>query len=201
MKKITKNEESFVFAIHNKRHDTNEILLALPFILALGFAIIGAPIIYALCDLALLWLPVLIAGPFVCFLIFYFIRKKIVFNGFFKVWDVSDKVELTEIQSDALEAADSGKVFMFPYSESMKVILYNWFCSMNVTKEGKLKMYKVFYDNYAPVYLAVCEKDLNISDEDRQNFAKETVNCLRLSDMINGKVVNTKLYSRLTNKQ
>lgn len=189
MKKDVRREESFIFAIYNKRHNVNEILLILPFILALAFAIIGAPIIVGLCDISWSWLPLLMFGPLICVIVFYGIRKKMIMNDFIKVNDVSDKVEIAEIQSGAFEDAAEGKVFMFGYSEYMKTVLYNWFDSLNVIGDGKLKMYKVFYDNNAPVYLAVCEAELNIPEESRSEYEKETRNCLLLSDMMNGKVV------------
>lgn len=197
MRKDVRQEESLIFNIYNNRHQTNEIVTALPFILALAFSIIGAPIILAAFDLPFFMYPVLILGPIFLVLIFYLIRKKIIFDGFLKIRDISDRVELTDIQSHVFEAEVKGKVFMFPFSEYMEVILYNWFYSLNVIQGEKLKMYKVFYDNYAPTYLAVCEADIFISEESKEKYEKETCKCLLLSDMMNGKAVNVKIYERV----
>lgn len=198
MKKDVRREESFIFAIYNKRHRVNEIVLILPFALALLFSLIGAPIIMVYRNLSVPLSMLLFVGPIIIVLFFYLVRKKIIINNFVKIKDTSDRIELTEIRSDVFEAAVIGKVFMFPYSEYMETILYNWFSSMNVLGAGKLKMHKVFYDNYAPVYLAVCEADLNIPEEYKDNYEKETGTCLILSDMLHGKTVNEKIYSRLS---
>ena len=197
MKKDVRERESFIFAIYNKRHDVNEILLAVPLIFVIFFLMIGVPIIMVLCELPLVWLPVLIFGPILCVTAFYFIRKKIIMNGFVKIRDISDRVELISVQSDEFENSASGKVFMFGYSEYMEVVLYNWFLSLNVIGNGKLRIYKVFYDNCASTYLAVREDELNIPEASREEYEKETRMCLLLSDMENGKVVNVKLYARL----
>ncbi len=195
MKKNIRNEESFIFAIYNERHNVNELLLALPFILVIFYSIIGVPIIRVMCDIQLVFLPLLLLGPIICVLAFYLIRKKIIINKFIKVKDISGKVEVTYIQSENLEKTANGKVFVFEYSEYMKVILYNWLLSLNVLKNGKLKMNKVIYDDYAPVRLAVCESDLDIPEEAKERYEKETRNLILLADMVNGKVVNQKLYS------
>lgn len=197
MKKDVHEEESFIFAIYNKRHNVNEVLLAVPLIFAIFFLMIGVPIIMVLCELLLVWIPVLIFGPILGVTAFYFIRKKIIMNGFVKIRDISDKVDLISVQSDEFESSASGKVFMFGYSEHMEVILYNWFLSLNVIGDGKLRMYKVFYDNCAATYLSVREDELNIPEAFREEYEKETGICLLLSDMENGKVVNVKLYGRL----
>lgn len=195
MKKNIRNEESFIFAIYNERHNVNELLLALPFILVIFYSIIGVPIIRVMCDIQLVFLPLLLFGPIICVLAFYLIRKKIIINKFIKVKDISGKVEETYIQSENLEKTANGKVFVFEYSEYMKVILYNWLLSLNVLKNGKLKMNKVIYDDYAPVCLAVCESDLDIPEEAKERYEKETRKLILLAYMVNGKVVNQKLYS------
>lgn len=198
MKKDTRREESFIFAIYNMRHNVNEILLILPFVPVLLFSIIGAPIITVLCDISLLWLPLLIVGPIFCVLCFYFLRKKLIMNHFVKIRDISDRVELSVVSASDFEAEVSGKVFMFAYSEYMEVVLYNWLLSLNVIGEGKLKLYKVLYEKNALVYLAVCEDELNIPEQSGENYAKETASCLLLSDMLRGKAVNTRLSARLS---
>lgn len=200
MKNNNRQEESFILAIHSKRHNINEMVLVLPFILVILFAIIGAPIIIALCELSVLKGLLLILGPIICVLLFYIIRKRIIINNFIKVKDTSDRIELSVTQSDEFEAGVDGRVFMFGYSEYMEKVLYNWFSSLNVIGSDKLKMHKVIYNNGAPVYLAVCEAELNIPEESKDKFEAETATCLLLSDMENGKVVNVKLCARLSQK-
>lgn len=196
-----KRAEHFITRIYFTRYDTNEVLFAIPLIVAILFSIIGAPIIIVLCELSLLWSLILIFAPVGCTLFLYFARKWIVIKSFTKIKDVSDRIEVTDMKSDDFEAMVSGKVFMLEYSEYMKVILYNWFFSLNVTRDGKLKMYKVTYDDAALVYLGVCESDLDISEEAKAEYEKETFPCIQLSDMENGKVVNVLLYARLAKRQ
>ena len=199
MKKDVRREESFIFTIYNKRNKVNEIAVLIPFILALAFSLLGAPVIIVKYNVPPLLIPLPVIGPILCVLIFYLIRKKIIINRFIKIRDVGGRVELTDVQSDDFEAAADGNVFMFGYSEYMVTVLYNWLHSLNVTGPGKLKMYKVFYDYAAPVYLAVCEKDLCIPEEVRKNYEKETAVCLHLSDMVHGKAVNMKIMERIRN--
>lgn len=201
MKKNVRKEESFILAIYNMRHNVNEVVLALPVIIVIFILLIGAPIIIVLCELTFISGLFLCLGPILAALIFYTVRKKIIMNSFIRIKDVKDCVDFKEIRPDELETFDKSKVLMFGYSEYMKVVLYNWFMGLNVIGSGKLKMYKVFYDNYALSYLAVSETDLLISEEDKVNYEKETTNIVRLSDMLDGKIVNVKLYSRLSGKQ
>lgn len=196
VKKDVRQEEALIFAIHNKRHNTNEIILVIPFILALLFAIIGVPVIVAVFELSYLWILPLIFGPLLCVTVFYGIRKKIIIDGFLRIKDIGDRVETAEVQTNDLKASNEGRIFLFAYSEYMKTILYNWFFGLNVIGDGKLKMYKVFYDNYAPVYLAICEAELTIPVESRESFEEETRMCLQLSDTLRGRIVNEKLYAR-----
>lgn len=198
MKRDVRREESFIFAIYNIRNNTNEILLILPFILVLAFVLVGVPVIMVLCELSLILLPVLILGPVLCVSIFYIVRKKIIMSNFVRIRDVSDRIDLTEVCSDTFETAVDGRVFMFGYSEYMQTVLYNWLLSLNVTGDKKLKMYKVFYDNRALVYLAIAEAELNIPEQCRAEYERETRNCLQLSDMMRGKAVDVKVCSRLT---
>lgn len=201
VKKDVRREESLIFAIYNKRHNTNEIVLALPFILVLLFVIIGVPILVAVCNLSYRWIPLLIFGPLLCVTAFYGIRKKIIIDGFIRIKDISDRVEIAETQADDLKASAEGRVLLFAYSEYMKTILYNWFSSLNVIGNGKLKLYHVFYDNYTLAYLAICEAELHIPEESRENYEKETRMCLQMSDTLHGKIVNEKLYARVTGNE
>lgn len=198
MKKDIRYEESFIFAIYNKRHRTSEIVLILPFILALAFLMIGVPVITVLCDLSVLSSFLLFLGPIICVLAFYSIRKKIIINNFIKVKDIGGRTEMTAVPYEELEKADGG-VLMFGYSEYMKTVVYNWLLSLNVIGDGKLKMYKVICDDHAPVYLAIRETELIIPEESEERYASESVSCLHLSDMMRGKAVNVKVISRITN--
>lgn len=56
MKKDVREEESFIFAIYIKRHNVNEVLLAVPLIFVIFFLMIGIPIIMVLCELPIVWL-------------------------------------------------------------------------------------------------------------------------------------------------
>ncbi len=197
MKTNTRTEESFIFAIHNKRHKVNEIALALPAIIGIFFAIIGAPILGVLLDLSAWWIIGLIIGPLAVVVLFYTIRKEVIRSNFVKVKDVSDLTEVAEIAPSELEAMTGSEIFMFAYSEYMKVVLYNWFCSLHAVGDGKLKMYKVVYGNPVRAYLAIREADLTIPAEALENYKSETFTSIRLSDMEDGRVVNQKLYARL----
>ena len=59
-------------------------------------------------------------------------------------------------------------------------------------------MYKVFIDNHAPEYLAVCESELSIPEISKEQYDNETSYAIQLADMVHGKVVNQKLYERIT---
>lgn len=61
-------------------------------------------------------------------------------------------------------------------------------------------MAKVTYESIDVAYLAVCESDLDIPEGSVENYKKETFNNVRLSDMVDGRVVNQKLYERLSKR-
>lgn len=201
MKKDIQYEEQFIFAIDRIRRNVKEILLIAPLSGTLLFALIGAPIIVAWCEVPIWSYPLLVTGPVVLATLFLIIRKKIIMTRFIRIGDVSDAVEMIEILSSDLENFEDGDIFMFKYSEYMVKIVYNWLYSLGVTWDGKLKMYKVFYDNHAPIYLAIRASDLVISDDVLDRYKEEARICLRLSDMAKGKAVNVKIYERVTNSK
>lgn len=119
-----------------------------------------------------------------------------IINRFNKVKD-KEKIDIEELHGDEPEVWKEETVFLFPYSEYMETVLYNWLKSLSILKDDKLKMYKLFLDHQKSVYLAICEKDLMISEENRHQYESETCTLIRLEDMCNGRVVNAKLISRI----
>ncbi len=201
MKKDVRYEEQFIFSIDRMRRHVNDFVMIIPFVLAILFTIIGAPIIIVLCNIPIWACPILIIVPIPLVALIFLIRKRIIINRFLSVTDVSNKVDLTDIQSTDLEALADDEIFMFKCSDYMVKVLYNWLYSMGVIKDTKLHLYKVFYDNHAPQYLAIRKADLTIPAEVMDRFNEETFMCLHLSDMTpNGKSVNVKVYERVTKK-
>lgn len=202
MKKDVWCEEQFIFSIDRMRRHVNDLVMIIPFVLAILFTIIGAPIIIVLCNVPIWACPILIIVPIPLVALIFLIRKRIIINRFLSVTDVSNKVDLTDIQSTDLEALADDEIFMFRCSDYMVEILYNWLYSMGVIKDTKLHLYKVFYDNHAPQYLAIRKADLTIPAEAMDRFNEETFMCLRLSDMTpNGRSVNVKVYERVTKRK
>ncbi len=201
MKKNVRNEESFICAIHNKRHNTNEVLLLLPLVLSIFYTLIGAPIILVLCSVPGYAIPLVVICPLLFSTLFLVIRKRIVINSFIKTKDVSDKVEIIKAYSDDFGNDTNERTFVFEDSEYMVTILYNWFNYLHAIGTEKLKIYRIIYDDYKPSLLAVCKDDLIITDENRDSFEKETEHCILLSDIVNGHIVRDKLYSRITKSQ
>lgn len=198
MKQEITDEKSFVYSVYKVRHHSKDIFIALPIIIAIFFPCLVAPFIIAFCEPPVIVDFLLIVGPILLACLYYAIRKTVVMKWFYKVKDINGRVDITEIPYHTFEASDPGKVYMFSASENMDKILYNWLLGLNVLPNDRLKIYKVFIDNYAPIYYGIRETDLNITEESRINYEKETKNLLLLSDMENGKVVNVKLYSRIS---
>lgn len=201
MKKNVRYEESFIFSIDRKRRHVNEMVVCITFILAFAWALIGAPIIIVLCDVPVWSYPIQFVGPIVLATLILVIRKRIIMTRFIRIDDVRDRVDLTEIQSSELETIANGKVFMFASTDYMVKVLYNWLYTMGVVGDDKLKMYKVFFDNHAPIYLAIREADLVIPADVVDRFKEETAMCLQLSDMVGGKAVDIKVCERVTSER
>ena len=191
-------EKNYMMSVYRMRHNTNELLLVVPFILGLAYLMFGIPVAVAIFEIPFVEGLFIFAVPVILIYAFYAIRLKIIYGGFIKVKDVADKVDITEIESCELPGLSGGDVLIFTYSELMVQVLYNWFSSMGAVDEGKLHLYKVHYDNYGPVNIAVREEDLLITDDNRAQYKKETRDCIHFSDMSGSKVVNVKLYSRIT---
>ena len=186
MKKDVCYEETFILSIDRKRRHVNEMVLCIPLILVFAWALIGAPIIIGLCDVPVWSYPIQFVGPIVLATLILIIRKRIIITRFIRIDDVRDRVDLTEIQSSELETIADGKVFMFASTDYMVKVLYNWLYTMGAVGDDKLKIYKVFFDNYAPVYLAIREADLVIPADVVDRFKEETAMCLQFSDMVGG---------------
>ena len=202
MTKLSKNESSLIFSIYNTRHNVNEVLLILPWLIAVAFTLIGAPIIAVLCDLPILWNIALFLGPLILATAFLFLRKKIIFTRFLKEKNIENKVEISACTSDMYAANDGDRVLVFENSENMPLILYNWFNGLGVLKGEVLKLCRLLYDNRAVNYIAVSLDDLKISEEISNEFEKETAKRIRLSDIDEmGRIVNVSVYSRMTNKK
>lgn len=198
-KKNVRYEESFIFSVDKMRRHVNEVVLAIPFILAFAWMILGAPLVVGLCEVPVWTYPLLLVCPPGIVILIFYVRKRIILTHFLRVRDVKDRVELTDMQSPDLETFVEEKVFMFVFSDYMVEVLYNWLYSLGVIPDGKLKMYKVYYDNHAPLSLAIREADLTISDDVSDRYKAETRLCLLASDLIKGKTVDMrKLCERIT---
>ena len=110
-------------------------------------------------------------------------------------------MDIVELHGEEPETLKDETVFIFPYSEYMEKILYNWFKSLSALKDDRLRMYKVFFDNKESANLAIREKDLFISEANRNQYESETWCLIQLKDMEHGKVVNVKLVSRAIQKK
>ncbi len=201
MKKDVQYEENFIFTIDRHRRHVKEIFLWGPLTLALLYFLIGAPVIIALCDVPVWSYPILPSGPLAVVSLVLFIRKRIIMTHFIKIKDISDKVELIELQLSDFEKYKDEEIFMFKNSDYMMKILYNWLYSIGIKGDGKLKIYKVFIDNYAPTYLSIRESDLIIPPESMEMFKQESRKMLHYSDLSpQGKAVNVNVYERVTRK-
>lgn len=202
MAKLSSNESSFVFSIYRTHHKANDLIIILLIVPALAFTIIGAPIITALCNLPLVWNIALFIGPVPLATLILLIRKKIILDKFLREKNIEGKVEISDCASNMFTVNDGERVLMFGESENMPAIIYNWFNSLGVIKGDCLKMTRILYDNYAPKYLAVDMDDLQITEENAAAFKKETAQNLRFSDVNEqGRVVNVRLYSRVTGEE
>lgn len=202
MPKLTKDEESIIIAIHNDRHNTNEVLLIMPWVVALFFSLIGVPIITVVCETSYVWNITLFIGPVLVVTLILLARKKIICRGFLKERDIKDKVEMSWCASEMYSVDDGERILMFVNSENMPMIVYNWFKGLGVLKDDCLKMCRIVYDNRAANYFAVSMDDLQITDAVYERFDNETKNNARFSDYDEmGRLVNVRLYARLAKNQ
>ena len=188
-------ENNFIMGIYRKRHKLYEPLVLIPVIAIVFLPIVGIPIFVVLdfhffLSVLLFMAPI----PLVCGILL--IIKNIKIKSFIKVKDINGKVDIAELHGGELETLKDETVFIFPYSEYMEKILYNWFKSLSALKDDRLRMYKVFFDNKESANLAIRENDLFISEANRNQYESETWCLIQLKDMDNGKVVNVKLVSR-----
>lgn len=197
--KLTSDEISFIFSIYNLRHNTNEILLILPWVIGLFFSLLGVPFIAVFCNLSPVWDIVLFIGPILVPTIILFIRRRIIIDHFLIEKNVEGKVEIVHCASHMYVANDPERVLMFGDSENMLVLIYNWLNSLGVLMDGKLKIYRILYDRRAIKYIAVDMDDLQIPRAVLENFEKETANNVRFSDIDEeGRIVNIRYYARVT---
>lgn len=100
-----------------------------------------------------------------------YIRKLVIVKSFITEKDVGDKVEIESVSGTEF-AAKVGN--------------------------NRLKMYRVYYDKPNLVYLGIAESDLNIPEEKRDKYVRETWNWIHFSDLWNGKAINMKYAARVT---
>lgn len=194
-----KDENSFIMAIYGKRHKSNDWVIAVPFILALTITLIGAPILCVL-DVPVAVKVLAFACPLPIVITALLIRKIIIINDFVKIKDTSSYVNLIDAQSTEFQKEQTEeKIFMFGYSEYMVKVVYNWFASLGVIPEGQepVTMYKVIYSPSGITYLGVKEEDLAVSDANRKQYETETEHCTLMEDIVDGKIVNVRVISRI----
>lgn len=75
-------------------------------------------------------------------------------------------------------------MFIFKYTTDLIILfLYNWFNSLNVLKNRKLNLYRFKFKESDVVYLGIRTSDLNIIEEDKNQFLFETKECILLKNM------------------
>lgn len=199
MPRLTSDEASFVFSIHRLRHNTNEILLILPWVLGLFFSLLGVPFIAVFCNLPFGWAAVLFLVPLLVPTLILLIRRRIIINHFLIETNVEDKIEIKQCASNMYAVDDPDRVFMFGYSENMPVIIYNWFESLGVLMDSRLKITRVSYNKRSINYIAVDMDDLRVSKENIERFENETANSIRFSDIDEeGRLTNIRFCARVT---
>lgn len=209
-----KDENSFIMAIYGKRHKSNDWVIAVPFILALTITLIGAPILCVL-DVPVAVKVLAFACPLPIVITALLIRKIIIINDFVKIKDTSSYVNLIDAQSTEFRQGmefrstdmrgfepseqTEDRIFMFGYSEYMVKVVYNWFASIGVIPRGPepFTMYKITYSPSGITYLGVKEADLAFSDANRKQYETETEHCTLMEDIVDGKIVNARVISRI----
>ena len=75
-------------------------------------------------------------------------------------------------------------MFIFKYTTDLIILfLYNWFNSLNVLKNRKLNLYRFKFKESDVVYLEIRTSDLNIIEENKNQFLFETKECILLKNM------------------
>ena len=75
-------------------------------------------------------------------------------------------------------------MFIFKYTTDLIILfLYNWFNSLNVLKNRKLNLYRFKFKELDVVYLGIRTSDLNIIEENKNQFLFETKECILLKNM------------------
>lgn len=75
-------------------------------------------------------------------------------------------------------------MFIFKYTTDLIILfLYNWFNSLNVLKNRKLNLYRFKFKESDVVYLGIRTSDLNIIEENKNQFLFETKECILLKNM------------------
>lgn len=189
-------ENDFIMCIYRGRHKAYEPFVVIMVLVMIFFPLIGIPA-FVLFEVSYRVGVALSVGviPLVCVVLF--IIKNIIIKRFVKIKNINEKIDIVELHEDELEQFKDETVFVFQYSEYMKKVLYNWLKSLSALKDDRLRMYKVYWNNGGSADLAICQNDLVVSEEKRNQYENETRHLVRLEDMENGKVVNVKLISRI----
>lgn len=184
--------------IYRNRHKYNDAVILVPFIAALIFSLIICPILIVVLELPPLKSVLMVFVPIPLVSIVLYIRKLVIVKSFITEKDVGDKVEIESVSGTEFAAKGDETALMFEYSELMITVVYNWLRDFAKVGNNRLKMYRVYYDKPNLVYLGIAESDLNIPEEKRDKYVRETWNCIHFSDLWNGKVVNMKYAARVT---
>lgn len=183
-----KYENDFIMGIYRKRHKHNDIIILIPILAGLIFALIVAPILIAVCDFSLATdiLMIVVPLPVICAVMY--LRKVVIINKFIKERNVEDKIEIHKISCDDLRKWQDEKVLVFAYSPLMATVIYNWLKNLKVVGSSRVCMYIIEYTFQEINYLGIREKDLDINGENHTRYEYESKDCILLSDIWNGKI-------------
>lgn len=172
--KKTDYENNFIMGIYRSRHKYNDLIILIPFIAAFAFPIIIAPILIAVNDIALIPSIAMIVLPIPIVAAFLYIRRNRIVRAFLKETDISDKVEIRDIPINDINEWQGEKYYPFLYSEKMVAAIYNWLNDLSVIEGDRVVLYKTDLLYSGGTYIILREKDLNITDENREQYEKES---------------------------